>query len=1582
MNDEFNKSVNEYNKDVSEYKKFDAIEYLPLPEVRKDGEEILKYKEDSSDSGKKDLDELRKKIDDINNIEKRDINELNQNNTTELNGIDAPQGALAESTTANVVATSTTLAGGVTVLSAAAVVAGSMAGGIMDKAPDVVSCNIEVGADYLIYEIDLENLTMGADYKIKVYNDSFSIEYPVDTTGINRKLVTGLTPLRTYNISVIGNAGVFEDYVFYTTQCYTSVNELPKALFEFTPILDEQNHVYSLQYDIYFSNYYNIASSPSLEIYSTRDMLIEDFELDENNFFRGVLEDLPDNEEINARVYGAIDGERELISEYGYMTEYPDGFISYDKMFASTYEFDEKSITSSYDIEKGNILDITTNFKLGLDKTEYLRFDIYDSDDNLINTINSTDETLEIILDPIYTNVNIKVTEIKEKNGEAIEYGYKEQSYSFSPLFGDIKLYLSNEMFSLGLLYLASEEELDKEFSIDVIKNYSNNNSITTTETFTGLEYASELSFDDSYTLEDLLSIDIVISYGDIKLYKTNIIKPEITYSDFDVSDSGNVILGYDIKEIEGYTFNNAVFALYDGATIEQEVTSLNGEIEIEELNKNFISGDFSINYKTSDGTQIDYVLELTKDLAAEVEVVGYASMHNSQLYYNLDFITTLNGKEINMTLDIITDKTVDDAADITLEKASIDEAKYDMDGKFYSIRMPDENYSSSITKYQISYIINTEGFSNDENFVTLSKDILTAHDNTNHERYNFTFNNETLYVKAKNSNGLTNYYFNTGFSSENSNIYQRIFYSYIDNGVTKYGYTPYFTSSSYVIENLGDFDYTFDYRVYYYNDYYYENELDIASGYSYTGVKEVSGTNLLISESDMIYQDNSDIAITFTLDNRFLNTGENIIVTYNDLEYEIEIKEAISSDSSDSYSYSYDGDTYSYYVEIMMDNGEFKNFNVILTLNDLTLLTTDVKLSVPFSPNNFITSSGFELDEDLSYVSDIDICKYSGTYNEEETINSISEASLSHGEYNITVYVADFTSSDSRDSYRLEFYNGDEIIDTTNYYATIPAIYDSVSIRLVLYRAANDYEVIFKTVELGEVSLEKKYYVNDVVFENSGESYSFSAELNSEVTFSKIEYTEYYLDGTKASFNSTEATIEKETQMSNISKIEFNIYYTDGTFDILAGKYVYNASDITGFNLGDVSLDDDMNILLSYDTTLTDIQLVEYLDTSVEEINSSGTFIIDNLISNEIEFRIRRMYTDEYGNTVDLTYVIYKVLSIDIDSDYYLSTTYVSNEDYTGDARTFNIKATPKILDKEIDLNELQIVFTECGSDTNPKVSSTKTSYINTYTSFIMYENTLDDTNTKYSVKYHFLLPNGDIYDNNGSDFEYVIESSNIESHSTDIYLTTDLVENLQVTRNSDSTINLTINELRSDSSIDIKDGEYFRVTLSYTEYGETKYIYGESLTGAISFDNVLDTIYQVSVEMLYKDSNGVITSLKSTKFENINSALVASGSYEAQTGSYTAYFYIAQGFVENSTFVINVNGEELSVEYVDANISGTFSTNSGVTYTIELVGSSNYYINFTGLSLGDNVSITVSEGNVEGNYKEMTYSLTAGNE
>ena len=536
MNDEYNNFGHELNKAIPEFKEIKAIEYYAPKEAVNPPSEVVRIPEASQDTYGMDRQPLtaerehrsfEDKLDDRfrNTADGQQSPDINAGNvqgdvstttgteaagdagasastsggasTSGASGASASGGASAGSagTTVGASATAASMAGSVTVVACATVGVVALAGGtITAPEPNIVSAIYDVGTNYIKYEIDVEDLAPGINYKIKIYNNTFYEEYPITEPGLQKQIVTGLTPFRPYNIEIVGSSESIIETKFLTDTVVTSQLPQPQAVFDFTPVFDYTNLTYDINYDIYISDYYKTGSNHRIEITAGGEP-VEDVPetVDEDNFFRGVIRGLVNLDVVEAIAYTTYCDEEIVIGEYNYSAKYPDDFIADNEKYEATYSLQQPSIEYS---DLGFNLSIQTGFSSTDPRDGYI-IDVYESevsnnaetDDAASSTSTRTpiasytfnkyekpndDGSIATLLVPGNVNgIDVYYTGTKTTNKTLKKYESKKiYSYQMDEARKDAPIYTSldfTEDFDLSL----DKYKLDYDLEInDVFKKY------------------------------------------------------------------------------------------------------------------------------------------------------------------------------------------------------------------------------------------------------------------------------------------------------------------------------------------------------------------------------------------------------------------------------------------------------------------------------------------------------------------------------------------------------------------------------------------------------------------------------------------------------------------------------------------------------------------------------------------------------------------------------------------------------------------------------------------------------------------------------------------------------------------------------------------------------------------------------------------------------------------------------------------------------------------------------------------------------------------------------------------------------
>ena len=798
----------------------------------------------AEDSASKIEESLKERLDRVSKLTNNSDTGLNSNTTqsgqmTNVNGAEAEASSAATTSAAStsVVSSSAALTSGVTILSVAAV-AVTIGGSIFNAAPTIGLPKVELGTNFISYQIDVSDLAKGYEYVIRVKYDNKTIaEYPIVEEGLQQEIVTGLLPDREYQIAIVGKGDeIVGEWNYKTIDASTNHEQLPKASFLMKPEPNYEDGIFNLSYDIYISDYYNISDNSYVEIY-TNDVLVKKVdEKDEEGFVRGRLENLSNNTKVSAIAYAVIknriNGEEAVeIGRYEQTTKYPDDFIPTEKRYKSNYTFNENSISSSFDVSRGRILNINTGFDNSFDNSESYLVNVYDNNDNLImKPIHSNEKELELEINPLYNDIKIEFVELRrlmteekalyiDDNGiEYEEFNKKVLEYTFEPLSNEISLNVYDMGYSLNMLLNSEILDSNLEYMVKVVETYSDDSTKTQDlKPFNGLEFADEYQINlDSTNKLELKALEISVLYDDKELIKNkvDIENTEADFKDISIDENGNVIIPYEISlNKDDIEYMN--YSIYNGASIyDVELKDVTGDIIIETLNNNKIEGNIDITRNVG-GVRLTTSINIQKELEVNIDTEGFFLYENSGYeYYNVAFDVTVDGKNVNCDLPI-TYETIDGIEVISNAK------RY---GKYYRFNVHSEFDQSTGDNYHyVKYYIDGFGYNNQEflidNLAVTSEDFGSSDYNTFQAGYTLDGNAYVNYFKTENEDGTVNYYFDTEFDSDKH--VSRLEYSYVKDGNTYYKYTDYSNTKNLVLENIEDYEYDFKYFVYYiYNNF------------------------------------------------------------------------------------------------------------------------------------------------------------------------------------------------------------------------------------------------------------------------------------------------------------------------------------------------------------------------------------------------------------------------------------------------------------------------------------------------------------------------------------------------------------------------------------------------------------------------------------------------------------------------------------------------------------------------------------------------------------------------------------------
>lgn len=872
-------------------------------------------------------------------------NTINNDNPTINSGLET-----AEAAETTVVSSSAALTGGVTVITAAAalVVAG-VATSIMNAAPTIVSQKIVAGSDYLAYEIDVRDLDYSNDnednktqYKIRVHNSTFSMEFPIEEEGMQTQIVTGLIPFRMYTVSIVGTS-MIGDVNYYNYPVYTSKLKKPQAAFAFTPKINYKDGLFDIEYKTYISDHYNTGSNTYLQVYVNDTLVVDDHDLPEDGFFKGVLTNMANGAKISAKAYTTYyDEEDTLIGEYGYTVVHPQDFIS--QQFLSPYTFNEDSFSSSFNPNDYTYnLEVNTGFDNSDNPTEKYRIDLYNYGE-LIKSETTTSEKLQFTLDSKYSYVDVVMTEIM---GD-YEVASKSIAYTMEPnlldiefrFFQDEDTHISNDYYmEVSLNEDAFTSPTNPGGKINFISADLPELTYKLTEYYLdGSEPASRTGdLSDaggeggSLQHKPLAKVTLEVFAGD-KVISYHEYKDEdysIEFGQVDVDDDGKLIIPY---ELDAKDFNlSFIMANFDGGYAEEYAYGTNGTIKVDKLNsKHLTDVILTLEGRYKDGTRTE-VHVYAKDIDLDIKLVHdatYATYELSQLYgtVQLDTYLDVDGEEklIDFDLGIQVYKLTSEynsetgEYDSVYKYVSLEDYSHCL-GMHYKIGTVRESENGQTTRQYYKYKITAEDFdiSNQEFEQDLDYNITELLANNSSVVYQYSvavmpdkyddYYKHISYVKTYNDDGTVNYYFYTDFENTSSSHCQRIFYVYNEGqdqatqneGYNIAYYTDYFTGKYYALENIEDRDYDFTLQILYENSdnikYYLQDYKFREYDAKYVVDKSQSDIQLYDSDEDDV---NDAKAISITIDYTAVDTST-LKINYNNVSYSIPFKGENDSASS-----------------------------------------------------------------------------------------------------------------------------------------------------------------------------------------------------------------------------------------------------------------------------------------------------------------------------------------------------------------------------------------------------------------------------------------------------------------------------------------------------------------------------------------------------------------------------------------------------------------------------------------------------------------------------------------------------------
>lgn len=681
MKDEFNRvKETTYNKKIREFKRFEAVEYYKVNEIKKMPPEIKKFKEGFNDKSVPEHKEIKNQLKEQIDAKKDNNRQENlNNNTNNIQGQEVEAGATTTTTAASVsstassVVSSAALTSGVSIISAVAVVA-AVGAAIIKESPDVKLLKVETGTDYIYYELDVSKLAKkesGEDkeiyYKVKVYNGMFEEEYDILEEGIQKGIVSGLTPNRLYTISVIAGDDEYGYFECFSTVCYTNKEEMPKAVFDITPYAEGE--FYNVEYNIFISDHAEVGYQTYIEIYYDDKLVLKRDDLDENNYFKGYLEDVSEGTNISMLAYTYYYDELTKIGEFGYLVTYPE--YMQEASYQSSYDLKDPLITTS---DLGYVLNIDTGFVSKKDNEGYV-IDVYKtgeiteeltrltsySDEDLVESVKGNTKEISITVPGNLSGVEVYFTPIKENETSRRTYEKKLiGTYSFaeyrkqeipkaSITFTDSNL---NNAYSLNYQVDIQDTFIQgKDYYVEVYKNdkllkTSTVNTKTYVGNILGLYNEDEVTVKLYATVNDEVK---EIASKNITISKS--VNNPVTNAELNLYDGG-YYLGFDLDEgLENVIATTTI--TYDDEVVNQFDTEVTGRMSLEgsfayndlnyEINnvKSIVvhikSGDTLIKELVydSDDAQVNFD-DYQIDSSANVTIPYSVSLSNDQVFKSL----------------------------------------------------------------------------------------------------------------------------------------------------------------------------------------------------------------------------------------------------------------------------------------------------------------------------------------------------------------------------------------------------------------------------------------------------------------------------------------------------------------------------------------------------------------------------------------------------------------------------------------------------------------------------------------------------------------------------------------------------------------------------------------------------------------------------------------------------------------------------------------------------------------------------------------------------------------------------------
>ena len=184
---------------------------------------------------------------------------------------------------------------------------------ILSPTPKLEVTDLNVGNDYVEYNVAVDELSEDVDYSLVVENNYHTFEYPVEDEGEYNGLVTGLKPGLVYTLSLVGQTEN-EKSTYHENKFYTTNIDTVSAVFDVTIEKSALKGVADIAYSVYVSDSYKRGSEYFLEIINQGQSYYVDNILT-NGYFTGIAHGVPRGQNIIS-VKGTVDGQITVIGEY------------------------------------------------------------------------------------------------------------------------------------------------------------------------------------------------------------------------------------------------------------------------------------------------------------------------------------------------------------------------------------------------------------------------------------------------------------------------------------------------------------------------------------------------------------------------------------------------------------------------------------------------------------------------------------------------------------------------------------------------------------------------------------------------------------------------------------------------------------------------------------------------------------------------------------------------------------------------------------------------------------------------------------------------------------------------------------------------------------------------------------------------------------------------------------------------------------------------------------------------------------------------------------------------------------------